>query len=131
MLDGNDRLVPAAAVRAKAKADQLNHDRNKVLRLELDYGKDQVELLTDQQHLLLQLLGLLRRLCNRHKQQPLREELEDYAEYLGIDLKVDPNLLWIAEEAYFAPLPDNFEVRLLCRACAGQKTKHRMIAAPI
>ena len=58
---------------------------------------------------LLQLLGLLRRLYNRYKQQPLREELEDYAEYLGIDMAVDPNLLWIAEEAYFAPLPDNFE----------------------
>eukprot|EP01052_Picozoa_sp_SAG31_P006318 SAG31_NODE_288_length_18400_cov_55.018851_21_plen_92_part_00 len=83
------------------------------MQLELDHGKDHVELLTDRQHLLLQLLGLLRRLCNRFKQQPLREELEDYAEYLGIDLKVDPNLLWIAEEAYFAPLPDNFEVGAL------------------
>ena len=98
-----------SADRAKLKAAELDRERSKVLRLELDFGKDQVELLTDQQHLLLQLLGLLRRLYNRFKQQPLREELEDYAEYLGIDMAVDSNLLWIAEEAYFAPLPENFE----------------------
>ena len=38
-----------------------------------------------------------------------QEELDDYAEYLGINITREPDLLWIAEEAYFAPLPDGFE----------------------
>ena len=30
------------------------------------------------------------------------------AGYLDIDLRTDPGLLWIAEEAFFAPLPEHY-----------------------
>ena len=40
----------------------------------------------------------------------MAEELQDYANYLDIDLSLDPDLLWIAEEAFFAPLPDHYMI---------------------
>jgi hypothetical protein len=48
-------------------ADQLNN-----VHAELRFGKDQLGVLTDQRQLLLQLLGLLRKLYNRFKEQPLQ-----------------------------------------------------------
>jgi chromosome segregation ATPase len=77
-------------------------------RTELEYVKEELQKLEQQKTMVVQLLGLLRRLHNRQSEQPMAEELQDYATYLDIDLGVDPDLLWIAEEAFFAPLPDHY-----------------------
>jgi len=37
------------------------------------------------------------------------EELTQYARYLGMDPVFDADLLWIAEQAYYAPLPANWQ----------------------
>ncbi|KAH0575672.1 WW domain-containing protein [Spironucleus salmonicida] len=39
---------------------------------------------------------------------PDPEEIQDYAEYIGIDVANEKHLLWIAEEGLKAPLPDNW-----------------------
>ena len=40
--------------------------------------------------------------------EPTKEELEEYCQYLGLDPKEDPDLLWIAEEGLKAPLPSGW-----------------------
>lgn len=77
-------------------------------RTELEFVKEELQKVDQQKTMTVQLLGLLRRLHNRQKEQPMAEELQDYASYLDINLGVDPDLLWIAEEAFFAPLPDHY-----------------------
>ena len=77
-------------------------------RTELEFVKEELQKLEQQKTMAVQLLGLLRRLHNRQSEQPMAEELQDYANYLDIDLSLDPDLLWIAEEAFFAPLPDHY-----------------------
>eukprot|EP00698_Gefionella_okellyi_P016006 TRINITY_DN4556_c0_g1_i1.p1 TRINITY_DN4556_c0_g1~~TRINITY_DN4556_c0_g1_i1.p1 ORF type:complete len:1040 (+),score=375.83 TRINITY_DN4556_c0_g1_i1:43-3120(+) len=41
--------------------------------------------------------------------EPTPEEIEEYAKWLGMDLKVDQDLLWIAREALKAPLPPGWK----------------------
>lgn len=77
-------------------------------RAELEFVKEELQKVEQQRTMVVQLLGLLRRLHNRQSEQPMAEELQDYASYLDINLGVDPGLLWIAEEAFFAPLPDHY-----------------------
>lgn len=36
---------------------------------------------------------------------PTREQLEDYAELIGLDLDADPDLEWIARQGLREPLP--------------------------
>ena len=91
---------------AKAVADATEQR----LRSELGFVREELQKVEQQCTMVVQLLGLLRRLHTKMLQQPLQEELEDYAHYLDIDLSgPDRGLLWIAEEAYFAPLPDQYQ----------------------
>ena len=43
---------------------------------------------------------------------PTQEEIEEYAEYLGMDVAADRDLLYIAEWAITAPLPDGWTEHL-------------------
>jgi len=43
---------------------------------------------------------------------PSPEEVEEYASYLGFDLEADPDLLYIAEWALTAPVPEGWTVHL-------------------
>ena len=46
----------------------------------------------------------------RHKEEDKEEQdFLRFARYLGIDPEKDPDLLWIAEEAMFAPLPPGWK----------------------
>ena len=48
-------------------------------------------------------------------ENPSKEELEEYAKWMGMDLIEHQHLLWIAKEALCAPLPPNW------RACQDEK----------
>lgn len=37
--------------------------------------------------------------------EPTQKEIEEYAEWLGMDLEADKDLMWIAKEGLKAPLP--------------------------
>ncbi len=39
----------------------------------------------------------------------LKSEIVDYAEFLGMNLEEDKDLLWIAKEGLKAPLPDGWK----------------------
>eukprot|EP01048_Picozoa_sp_COSAG05_P019257 COSAG05_NODE_2968_length_2457_cov_7.905004_2_plen_211_part_00 len=94
---------------AKAAATVADATEHR-LRSELSFVREALQKVEQQRTMVVQLLGLLRRLHTKTLQQPLQEELEDYAHYLDIDLSgPDRGLLWIAEEAYFAPLPDQYQ----------------------
>lgn len=43
--------------------------------------------------------------------EPSDEEIQEYAEYIGIDVEKEPDLMWIAKEGLRAPLPEGW------RAC--------------
>jgi len=49
--------------------------------------------------------------------EPEQEEIEEYAEWLGMDLQEDKNLLWIAREGIKAPLPHPWKP---CKAPNGE-----------
>ncbi|ORZ40410.1 hypothetical protein BCR44DRAFT_1386408 [Catenaria anguillulae PL171] len=38
--------------------------------------------------------------------EPTQKEIDEYAEFLGMNLEEDADLLWIAREGLKAPLPD-------------------------
>eukprot|EP01047_Picozoa_sp_COSAG01_P038197 COSAG01_NODE_3085_length_6574_cov_4.675418_6_plen_836_part_01 len=98
------------AYEAHGQASQEAQEAQKRLGSELGFVKGSLQKVEQQRTMVVQLLGLLRRLHNRHAQQPLQEELEDYAHYLDIDLNGDGrDLVWIAEQAYFAPLPEQYQ----------------------
>ncbi|KEG05474.1 hypothetical protein DQ04_21571000, partial [Trypanosoma grayi] len=48
---------------------------------------------------------------------PTQEELEEYAEWLGIDVEKEPQLLWIASEGLRTPLPTEWKA---CRTGDGE-----------
>lgn len=41
--------------------------------------------------------------------QPTQEEVVEYAEFLGMDIEADADLLWIAKEGLKAPLPSEWK----------------------
>ncbi|RNF08295.1 hypothetical protein TraAM80_02801 [Trypanosoma rangeli] len=48
---------------------------------------------------------------------PTQEEIEEYAEWLGIDLEKEPSLLWVAREGLRTPLPAEWKA---CRTGEGE-----------
>jgi centrosomal protein CEP164 len=48
--------------------------------------------------------------------EPTLEEIEEYAKYLGMDMKDDRHLFYIAKEGLKAPLPDPWKP---CRSPDG------------
>ena len=48
--------------------------------------------------------------------EPTNEEIEEYAKYLGMDLKEDGDMFFIAKEGLKAPLPDPWKP---CRSPGG------------
>lgn len=50
--------------------------------------------------------------AQQHEQQysdPTEDEMLSYARHLGIDPSAEPDLVWIAEQAYCAPAPEHWE----------------------
>lgn len=45
--------------------------------------------------------------------QATANEIISYARHLGIDPTYDADLLWIAEQAYNAPVPENWEEHMV------------------
>ncbi|EPZ32210.1 hypothetical protein ROZALSC1DRAFT_29101 [Rozella allomycis CSF55] len=41
--------------------------------------------------------------------EPTQEELEEYAEYIGIDMETEGHLMWIAKKGLQTPLPKNWK----------------------
>ena len=41
--------------------------------------------------------------------EPTREEILEYADFLGINLETEEHLLWIAKESLKAPLPKEWK----------------------
>jgi centrosomal protein CEP164 len=48
--------------------------------------------------------------------EPTGEEIEEYAKYLGMDMRDDKDLFYIAKEGLKAPLPDPWKP---CRSPGG------------
>lgn len=49
--------------------------------------------------------------------EPNSQEIEEYAKYLGMDLKIDTDLFYIAKEGLKAPLPGPWKP---CKSPGGQ-----------
>lgn len=47
---------------------------------------------------------------------PSESEIKEYAEFLGIDPRTEPHLLWIAKEGIVVPLPENWKP---CKTTVG------------
>jgi hypothetical protein len=50
---------------------------------------------------------------------PTEDEVIEYAKWLGMDLKKDKDLYWIAREGLKAPLPADWKVRDVWKCAIG------------